>query len=150
MKIKHKCKECAELSKFYAERSKKCAEWSKECDKWSKGHAENSKFYAELSKFYAERSKKYAKRSKWYADKCQCKEKIEKFNIFIDFSFMVLDMFMRCVILIVVLYVLGTSVSDSQVIKIIGIVSIFWILQPILKIKKYFKGERKMIKDNGR
>ena len=46
MKIKHKCKKCAERSKWYAE--------------WSKRFAEGSKWYAEESKRYAE--------------KCRCKK----------------------------------------------------------------------------
>ena len=74
MKIKHKCKECAEMSKKYAKMSKDDAKLSKEYAKRSKNYAEGSKEYAKWSKYCAEGSKYHSEESKKFAEECQCKE----------------------------------------------------------------------------
>jgi hypothetical protein len=61
MKIKHKCKVCARVSKGYAELVRMCTEQSMVRNVWTEGYIARRKEYAELSKRYA--------------DKCQCEVK---------------------------------------------------------------------------
>lgn len=61
-----------------------------------------------------------------------------KLILLTDILFIITEMFMRCIISIVVLFVLSEEIS--KYLHLIGIVSIFWILYPLVtffdKLKK--------------